>query len=98
MPPPLLKKKSQLLKFDQILRTWHTARAIQGIWVPCLTPALEHLHPTPANTPFHLVLQQDSTNSAVDGPFCSGHVNPFKSFVLLWIWTLLTITPPNVKT
>jgi len=35
--------------------------------------------------------------SGIHGPFCSGHFNPFKSFFLLWIWTV-TITRPDVKT
>jgi hypothetical protein len=35
--------------------------------------------------------------SGIDGPFCSGHFNPLKSFFLLWIWTM-TITRPDVKT
>jgi hypothetical protein len=52
--------------------------------------SLEHLHPTPANTPFHQILQQDTVTCAVvlySHPFCSGHFNPFKSYFLLWIWT-----------
>jgi hypothetical protein len=35
--------------------------------------------------------------SGIDGSFCSGHSNPFKSFFLLWIWTV-TVTRPDVKT
>jgi hypothetical protein len=35
--------------------------------------------------------------SGIDGPFFSGHFNPFESFFLLWIWTV-TITHPDVKT
>jgi hypothetical protein len=35
--------------------------------------------------------------SSVDGPFCSGHFTPFKSFLLLWIWTV-TSTRPDVRT
>jgi hypothetical protein len=35
--------------------------------------------------------------SCIDGPFCSGHLNPFESFFLLWIWRV-TITHPDVKT
>jgi hypothetical protein len=46
--------------------------------------SLEHLHPTPANIPFHLILQHDTVTPALRllywGPFCSGHFNPFKSF------------------
>jgi hypothetical protein len=56
--------------------------------------------PTLANTPFHEILQQDSANPAAlyfDGPFCSGHFNPFKNFFQLWIWTM-TITHPDVET
>ncbi len=48
--------------------------------------------------------RRDSANPAalslsrIDGPFCNGHFNPFRSFFfLLWIWTV-TITRPNVKT
>jgi hypothetical protein len=34
----------------------------------------------------------------IDGPFCSGHFDPFKkSFFLLRIWTVI-ITHPDVKT
>jgi hypothetical protein len=29
-----------------------------------MSSLLEHLHPTPANTPFHKILQQDSANPA----------------------------------
>jgi hypothetical protein len=35
--------------------------------------------------------------SSIDGPFCSGHFNPFKSFFLLWIWTVSS-TRPDVRT
>jgi hypothetical protein len=34
--------------------------------------------------------------SSIDGPFWSGHYNAFKSFFLLWIWTV--IIRPDVKT
>jgi hypothetical protein len=56
--------------------------------------------PTLANTPFHEILQQDSANPAalyIDGPFCSGHFNPFKSFFPLWVWTI-TSTHRDVET
>jgi hypothetical protein len=40
--------------------------------------------------------------SGIDGPFCSGHFNPFtlkafflKAFFLPWIWTV-TISRPDV--
>jgi hypothetical protein len=29
--------------------------------------------------------------SSIDGPFCSGHFNPFKSFFLLSIWTVIRL-------
>jgi hypothetical protein len=39
----------------------------------------------------------------IDHPFCSDHFNPFKSFFLLWNWTVTSTRPdvkrwPNVKT
>jgi hypothetical protein len=45
-------------------------------------------------------LEQDSANLAalhIDGAFCSGHFNSFKSFFQLWNWTM-TITHPDVET
>jgi hypothetical protein len=53
--------------------------------------SLEHLHPTPANTLFHEILNQDSVTALVCCGLCNGHFNPFKSFCLLWIWTVTII-------
>jgi hypothetical protein len=50
-------------------------------------------------------LQQDTVvqilllSGIINGPFCSGHFNPFKSFFVLWIWTVtITRRRPDVKT
>jgi hypothetical protein len=64
-------------------------------------PKLEHLHPPHLQT--HLFIRSCSRIEqilllwGIHGPFCSGHFNPFKTFFLLWIWTV-TITRPDVKT
>jgi hypothetical protein len=53
-----------------------------------------------ANAAFHSILQHDSITLAPLLYLCrfdSGHFNPFKSFFVLWIWTV-TNTGPDVDT
>jgi hypothetical protein len=63
-------------------------------------PPSEHLHPHTGKHPFSLNLgagriAQILLLSGIDGPFCNGCFNPFESFFLLWIWTVI-ITHPDV--